>query len=63
MNESGSVQPDASNCGGTSGWLEAASMAQDVEVPVCSHGMQELHVTALSRGSGTPDSWRCTPSR
>lgn len=44
----GFLQPDAGACGGITTWLRAAEIAEAKGVSVCSHGMQELHVSLLA---------------
>jgi len=47
----GFVQPDASNIGGITGFLKIAKLAKQHNLPLCSHGMHELHVSLLASNS------------
>ena len=44
----GFLQPDASNIGGITGWLAVSTMGYANNLPVCSHGMHELHVSLMA---------------
>ena len=41
-------EPDLSNMGGITAWLQVAKMAQGYHLPVTSHGVHDLHVHLLA---------------
>ena len=41
-------EPDVSNCGGISGWIKVAHLAEARNLPVTSHGVHDLHVGLLA---------------
>ena len=41
-------EPDVSNCGGVSGWIKVAHLAEARNLPVTSHGVHDLHVGLLA---------------
>ena len=41
-------EPDATNCGGVTGWMKVAHLAEARNLAVTSHGAQDLHVSLLA---------------
>jgi L-alanine-DL-glutamate epimerase-like enolase superfamily enzyme len=41
-------EPDVSNCGGITGWMKIAHLAEANNLPVTSHGVHDLHVHLLA---------------
>ncbi len=44
----GFPEPDLSNCGGVTGWMKAARLAEAHNLPVTTHGVHDLHVHLLA---------------
>ena len=42
------VEPDASNCGGVTGWMRVARLAYAHNLPTTSHGIHEIHLHLLA---------------
>ena len=41
-------EPDLTNCGGVTGWMKVAHLAEAHNLPVTSHGVHDLHVSLLA---------------
>lgn len=41
-------EPDVSNCGGVTGWMKVARLAEARNLPVTTHGVHDLHVSLLA---------------
>ena len=41
-------EPDASNCGGITGWMRVANLAYANNLPVTTHGIHEIHLHLLA---------------
>lgn len=41
-------EPDLSNCGGVTGWMKVAHLAEAHNLPVTTHGVHDLHVHLLA---------------
>ncbi len=41
-------EPDCSNCGGVTGWMKVAHLAEANNLPVTTHGIHDIHVHLLA---------------